>query len=215
MNYLSPSEYEAYGLEAALPAAWVAAASSLIDAYCRRSTLAVAQYTERLRLMAGRNTVRLSYLPLATVAPATSAVVAARARYALPRRGDSAPTLAAGPQGELAWDVAQAFALPGSWTALDPATLDCAPDTGEITVPINSLGLSYNEVEITYTAGLATIPDSVKFACAQVIRNAQATPALNVRAGNIDRMHLEYFSDSLFDATVSRLLAPYVAQKVG
>ena len=161
---------------------------------------------------AGRNTVRLSYLPLATVPPATSAVVAARARYALPRRGDGAPAFGG---GQLGYDVAQAFALPGTWTQLDPAALDCAADSGEVTFPINALGLPYNEVELTYSAGLGTIPDSVKFACAQIIRNAQATPALNVRAGNIDRMHLEYFSDSLFDSTVARLLAPYIAQKVG
>ncbi len=213
MNYLNPSEFEQYGLEAALSAAWVAAASSLIDAYCRRSTLAVAQYQERLRLMAGRNTVRLSYLPLAAVAPATSAVVAARARYAMPRRGDSAPAFEGG--GTLAYDVALTFQLPGTWTTLDPASLDYAADSGEITLPVNAITLPYNEVEITYTAGLADTPDAVKFACAQIIRNAQATPALNVRASNIDRMHLEYFSDSLFDATVARLLEPCVAQKVG
>jgi hypothetical protein len=35
-----------------------------------------------------------------------------------------------------------------------------------------------------------------------------------VRAGSIDRMHLDYFSDSLLDSTVRELLAPYVAQKV-
>jgi hypothetical protein len=47
------------------------------------------------------------------------------------------------------------------------------------------------------------------------VRNAQATPALNVRAGNLDRMHLEYFADTLIDQNVRALLAPYVAQKVG
>jgi hypothetical protein len=38
---------------------------------------------------------------------------------------------------------------------------------------------------------------------------------LNVRAGTLDRMHLEYFSDSLLDQSVRGLLAPFVAQKVG
>ena len=63
MNYLSPSEYETYGLEATTPAAWVLAASTVIDAYCRRVTLGVAQYEERLRIAAGRNTVRVTYVP--------------------------------------------------------------------------------------------------------------------------------------------------------
>ena len=209
MNYLQPSEYEVYGLEATLPAAWVAAASSLIDAHCRRMTLGVAQYSERVRLAPGRNSARLTYLPLASVAPAVTPIVSARVRFAVPRRGEGGYPLA-----DLAHDVAQAFSLPGAWSTLDPSTLDWQAETGELNFPAHPLGLGYNEAEIAYTAGLATVPEAVKFACAQVIRNAQATPALNVRSGSIDRMHLEYFSDTLLDATVAKLLAPYVAQKV-
>src|SRR5437868_10627011 len=205
MTYLASSEYSAYGLEPTVPAAWVAAASSLIDAHCRRPTLAVAQYIERLRLRAGRNTCRLTYLPLATIAPATSPFVSARGRYALPRREESS---------SLACDAAHAFALPGTWTALDVTTFDFDASTGELSFPVNPLGLAFNELEITYNAGLATIPDTVKFACAQVVRNAQATPALNVRAQSLDRLALEYFSSSLVDDSVRALLAPYVAQKM-
>jgi len=47
MNYLQPSEYELYGLEATTAVAWVTAASAVIDAHCKRITLAVNQYTER------------------------------------------------------------------------------------------------------------------------------------------------------------------------
>lgn len=208
MNYLSPSEYEAYGLEATTPEAWVAAASTIVDAHCRRATLAVTQYQERLRIAAGRNTVRVSYVPLATVAPASSAVISARGRYALPRRGEW-------PLDDLSADVALMFGLPGTWTDIDPASIDIYAQTGELTLPVNAVGLGFSEVEITYTAGLETLPDAVKQACAQVVRNAQAMPALNVRAGNLDRIHLEYFSDSLVDQTVRSLLAPYVSQKVG
>ncbi len=87
MVYLDPSEYEAHGLEATTPASWVAGASALIDAHCRRPSLGVTAYTERLRLAPGRNTVRLTYLPLATVAPAESPLTEARVRYGVPRRG--------------------------------------------------------------------------------------------------------------------------------
>lgn len=208
MNYLSQSEYEVYGVEAKTPESWTAAASSLIDAHCRRPTLAVASYVERLRLRAGRNTVRLTYLPLVPVAPATSPIVSARGRYALPRRDEGGPAA-------LAADVALAFSLPGTWSTLDPAAIDFDPDTGELALSMNPLGLTYNEVEITYNSGLASIPDAIKFACAQIVRNAQATPALNVRAGDLNSMHLEYFEDTLVDSTVRALLAPYVAQKVG
>ena len=216
MIYLLSSEYELYTLDPSTPDALVAAASSLIDAHCRRPTLALQQYTERLRIAEGRNSVRLTYLPLATVAPAPSPIVSAQARYAMPRRGEAAMTLVANPAlAQLAFDVAQAFALPGAWTTLAVSSIDFRAETGELTFPFSVLGLAYNEVEITYNAGLAAIPDAVKFACAQIVHNAQATPALNLRAATIDRMHMDYFSDSLLDSTVRSLLAPYVAQKIG
>ena len=207
MNYLDPSEYQSHGLDAATPEFWITAASALMDAHCRRPTLGLGQYTERLRLASGRNSVRLTYLPLAFEAPATSPLVSIRARYAQPRRGETSPA------GDLAGDVAQAFSLPGAWASLDPALVDFCAGTGELTLPLNPLGLAYNEVEITYTAGLAVIAETVKTACAQIVRNAQATPALTVRAGSLDRMHLDYFADSLLDRDVRALLAPLVATK--
>jgi hypothetical protein len=209
VTYLQPNEYENYGIEKTTLAAWAAAASSLIDAHCRRATLAVANYTERQRLRAGRSTCRLTYLPLATVAPATTPITAARGRYAVPRRGEGVS-----PCDQFSDDVSRAFSLPGTWTTLDPATLDFDPQTGEITIAPNPLGFSFNEIELTYNAGFATIPDAVKFACAQIVRNAQATPALNVRSESIDRLRLDYFSDSLLDASARSLLAPFVAQKL-
>jgi len=208
MPYLQPSEYSTYALESTTPAAAVAAASSLIDSHCRRATLAVAQYVERVRMRESRNTVRLSYLPLATVAPANSPIVAARGRYAVPRRDE-------GESSDFVSDILRVFALPGTWTSLDPNSLDFDSATGEITLPQNPLGFAYNELELTYNAGLATIPDPVKFACAQIVRNAQSTPALNVRAGTMDRLRLDYFAADLLDETVRSYLAPYVAQKMG
>jgi hypothetical protein len=208
MIYLAPSEYELYGLDATTPAAFVAAASSLIDAHCRRATLAVAQYEERLRIAADRNTVRLTYIPLAVVPPAVTPIVSAQGRYTIPRRGDW-------PFDDLRLDAALMFGLPGIWTGINAAAIDFYPNTGELTLPLNIVGLWFSEVDIVYTAGLAVIPDPVKFACAQIVRNAQATPALNVRIGRVDRMRMDYFSDSLIDQNVQAMLAPYVAQKVG
>ena len=208
MNYLQPSEYEVYGLEATTASAWVIAASAIVDAHCRRATLGVAQYTERLLTTTGRPTVRLTYLPLAVVSPATSAIVSARARYAAPRRGEWI-------YDEMAWEAAAAFRLPGSWTDLNPTDLDASYETGDTTLPVNALGWGFSEVEVVYTAGLDPIPDPVKVACVQLVKNAQAMPALNVRKGFMDKMRLEYFSETLLDQKVRALLAPYVAQKVG
>jgi len=207
MNYLLPTEYVGYGLDATTPAPLVAAASSLIDAHCRRATLAIAQYEERLRILPDRNTTRLSYLTLAPLAPATNPIISAQGRYSVPRRGEW-------PFDDLRLDVALAFGLPGVWNAIDPTAIDYDANTGEITLPLNIVGLWFSEVDIVYTAGFATIPDPAKFACAQIVRNAQATPALNVKAERFDTVHLQYFSDTLLDDTVRTMLVPYVAQKV-
>ena len=207
MPYLDPTEYIAYGLAAETSSDWVAMASSLIEAHCRRPSLLVTQYVERMRLTAESQSVRLSYLPLAPLAPATSPLVSVRVRYALPRRGELHDPILA--------QVARAFGVPGSWSALDLNLIDLDNHTGNLTFPANILGLNYNEVEVTYTSGLATVPASIKFACAQIVRNAQATPALNVKTSKMDTLQMQYFSGSLIDANVQSLLAPYVAQRVG
>lgn len=209
MNYLDDSEYENYGLEPGTPKPWVAAASTLIDSFCRRPSLAVTQYVERIRLMPGRNNLRLAYLPLAAADGATSPLLAARGRYAPPRNGDD-PTM-----WEMTTELSLAFSLPGTWVDLDVSTMDYFADTGEVSWLANPMGLVFQEMEITYTSGFAVISDKIKFACAQLVRNAQATPALNVKTGELSAMHLEYFANTLLDATVEAMLAPYVAQKVG
>lgn len=207
MNYLDPAEYQGYGLEASTPASWVGAASSLIDAYCRRSTLGVSTFIERMRLVPGRNCVRLTYLPLAIEGQNQSPLISARGRYAPPRRGEDTSLW------DIASDVSLAFGLPGAWVDIDVTNMDFFSDTGEVSWLANPLGLAFQELEITYTAGFATIPDTVKFACAQIVRNAQATPALNVHTSTLNDMHLEYFADTLLDQTVKGYLAPFLAQK--
>ena len=207
MGYLDPTEYIAYGLAAETPDDWIALASTLIEAHCRRPSLLVAQYVERMRLTAGSQAVRLSYLPVAPLAPATSPLVGINVRYGRPRRGEL--------QDPMLAQVAWAFSIPGSWSALDPAAVDLNPVTGEVTFPMNLLGIDYNEVEITYTAGLTVVPPAVKFACAQIVKNAQATPALNVKSSKMDTLQMQYFSASLIDAGVQSMLAPYAAQRIG
>jgi hypothetical protein len=209
MNYLQPSEYELYGLPPTTNVAWVTAASAMIDAHCRRITLAINQYTERLRTESGQRPVQLTYLPLSALAPATSPLVSARARYATPRRGDLDY------EADL-WDVALAFGIPGTWVNIDVTVMDYFPETGEITLPVNVMGWAFTEIELIYTAGFETFPNPVMVACAQLVKNAQATPALNVKKNVVpDGMQLWYFSDSLMDATVQELLAPFVARRVG
>jgi len=207
MAYLQPAQYGSYGLPAGTTPDWIAAATALINSYCRRPDLNVIEYTERLRIVSGSQTVLLSYLPLTALPPATSPLVSIEGRYGRPRRGETVAVPLV--------EAALAFSLPGEWTTIDPTTVDYDPDTGELTLPWNLLGLPYNEVMVTYTAGLATITDDVLFACAQIVKNAQAQPALNVSLSKLDTMQMRYFSSSLLDETVQAWLRPYVASRLG
>jgi hypothetical protein len=207
VGYLLPAEYVQYGLTAETTDDWITMASALMDSHCRRPSLMVTQYVERLRLAPGSQTVRLSYRPLAVASGATSALVGVRVRYGRPRRGELPDPF----REQVAW----AFSLPGSWSDLDPAGVDVNQTAAELTFPMNFLGLDYNEVEVTYTSGLAVVPDAVKVACAQIVKNAQATPAMNVKSSRMDTMQMQYFSDSLIDAQVQTLLRPYVAERLG
>ena len=207
MAYLLPTDYENYGLPAGTTPDWVTSATALINSFCRRPDLNVMQYQERLRIVSGSQQVRLSYLPLAVLGTASSPLVAMEGKYGHPRRGEmvAVPML----------EAALAFSLPGEWTAIDPASVDYAADTGELTLPWNVTGLPYNEVMVTYTAGLAVIGDDVKSACAQIVRNAQAQPALNMSMTKMDTLQMRYFSSSLVDETVQAWLRPYVASRMG
>jgi hypothetical protein len=203
MGYLLPAEYAAYGLTTETADAWVTTASAMMEAYCRRPTLLAASYTERMRVPLRAQTVRLSYGPLISVD-------AVKAQYVRPERDREE-------WGELALASAfsAAFALPGQWVTVDPATLDLSLPTAEFRFAWNLMGMRYGEAEVTYTAGLATIPDAVKVACAQIVRNAQATPGLNVKSSRMDTLETQYFSDSLIDSQVQALLRPYVAERLG
>ena len=207
MAYLQPADYPNYGLPAGTTADWITAATALINSHCRRPDLNVIQYTERLRLTKGSQTVLLSYLPLAPLGTATTAIASIEGRYARPRRGEL--------PNEALLEIALAFSLPGQWTAIDPSSVDYDPNTGELTLPWNVLGLPYNEIAVTFKAGLAAIGDDVKSACAQIVRNAQSTPALNASKTKIDTMQMQYFSSSLVDETVQAWLRPYIANRLG
>jgi hypothetical protein len=207
MAYLEPADYPNFGLPDSTSTDWVTAATALINSYCRRPDLNVTQYTERLRITSGSQSVLLTYLPLTPLGSASSPIVSIECRYATPRRGEIVDN------GLL--DIARAFSLPGQWASIDPASVDFDANRGTLTLPSNVLGLTYNEVSVTYTAGLNVVGDDVKSACAQIVRNAQSTPALNASKTRIDTMQMQYFSSSLVDETVKQWLRPYVANRLG
>jgi hypothetical protein len=186
-------------------------ASALMEAWCRRPSLFATEYTERVRLIAGSQTFRLSYGPLVP-----GALLSGRVRYARPRRGEE-ESLLTQRDGCFIQEIATAFGLPGSWTNLDVTTVDLYPGPREVSLPATFLGagLGYNEVELTYTAGFVTVPTQVMAACAQIVKNAQAIPALNVKMSRLDTLQMQYFSNELIDPGVERMLQPYRAERLG
>lgn len=207
MAYLEPTDYSNYGLPDSTTTDWITAATALINSFCRRPDLNIVQYTERLRIAAGSRTVNLTYLPLAPLGANASPLLAVEGRYANPRRGEAIEAAL--------FEAACQFSLPGQWASIDSSTVDFDIATGELTLPWNVFGLPYNEVCVTYTAGLGMISDDIKSACAQIVRNAQATPALNASKSRVDTMQMQYFSSSLLDETVRTWLRPYVANRLG
>ena len=198
MGYLEPSEYEMYGLSADTADSWVTAASAMIEAHCRRASLLLTNYQERLRV--GRRWARLQL----NYGPAVQ-ITAIQARYTMPHEPGEGNML----------EYALTFGLPGQWVTLDPASVVLDTITGEVQLPFNLLGMHYSEAEVTYTAGWATVPYAVKVACAQIVKNAQATPGLNVKSSKVDTLVTQYFSDQLLDTQVRMLLRPYVAERMG
>jgi len=202
--YLTTTEFAAFGLADSTDPALIRVASDLVDSYCQRASLLVTQYTERNRLPEGRPITRASVTPLAIADGATTPFVSLRARHA-PPRGPNAATLA---------EFLAPFGGPPAWVDLDPAQADYNVATGEIWLPVSLFGALYGEVEMTYTAGYVEVPEAVKLACAQIIRNMESHPASNVRTAQLDHLQLEYFAVSLLDEDTRRLLAPFVAVRL-
>lgn len=202
--YLTTAEFTAYGLRDSTDPALIAVASDLVDAFCQRTSVLQAQYTERNRLPEGVPITRATYTPLAVPQGQTAPFTSVRARHGMPR-GLNAASLA---------ELIAPFGGPPAWVDLDPAKVDYNAATGELWLPSGIFGVPYTEVELTYTAGYAQVPEAVKLACAQIIRNVESHPAANVRGAQLDRLQLEYFAGSLLDEDVRRLLGPFVAVRL-
>jgi hypothetical protein len=202
--YLTTAEFPAYGLADSTDPALIRVASDLVDAFCQRASLFVTQYTERNRLPEWRPVTRASYTPLAAGEGAATPIVSLRARHGLPR-GPNAASLA---------QMLAPFGGPPAWVDLDPTQVDYNAATGEVWLPPGIFGVPYTEVELTYTAGYAEVPEAVRLACAQIIRNVESHPAAGVRTAQLDHLQLEYFAGALLDEDTRRLLAPFVALRL-
>lgn len=202
--YLTTAELPPFGLSATTDPAFIRVASDLVDSFCQRSSLLVTEYSERTRLPDGVPVTRATFTPLAIPGGAQTPFVLIRVRHGVPR-GPNAGTLA---------EMIAPFGGPPAWIELDPLKVDYNAVTGEIWLPASLFGGDYTDAELTYTAGFVEVPEAVKLACAQIIRNVESHPAANVQTALLDRLQLEYFAGSLLDDDVRRLLAPFVALRL-
>ncbi len=203
--YLTTAEFTAFGLADSTDPALIRVVSDLVDAYCQRDSLLVAQYSDRNRLPDGLPVTRTRVTPLAMVAPATTPFISVRARHGIPRGSGGLATLA---------ELLAPFGGPPTWVDLTPSQVEHHAATGEVWLPASLYGGVYTEVEITYNAGFSQVPENAKLACAQMIRNIESHPAASVREARLDRLKLAYFQHSLLDEDVRRLLSPFVAVRL-
>jgi len=202
--YLSTAEFVSFGLPDSTDPALIRVASDLVDTYCQRASVLVSQYSERNRLPEEVPMTRASYTPLTIPEGGQTPFATLKARHGVLR----------GPGADKLGGMMAPFGGPPTWVNLDPAQVDYWASTGEIWLPASIFGVPYSEVEMTYTAGYAEVPEPVKLACAQIIRNIESHPAARVSAAQLDRLQLEYFAGSTLDEDVRRLLAPYVALRL-
>ncbi len=202
--YLSTAEFATFGLPDSTDPALIRVASDLVDTHCQRASVLVTQYSERNRLPGGIPITRASYTPLAVPQGGQTPFSSLKARHGVPR----------GPNPDTLAEAMAPFGGPPAWVNLDPAQVDYWPATGEIWLPASIFGAAYTEVEMAYSAGYAEVPEGVKLACAQIIRNIESHPAARVSAAQFDRLQLEYFAGSTLDEDVRRLLAPFVALRL-
>ncbi len=134
MGYLLPTEYVQYGLTAETTDDWVTMASALMEAHCRRPSLLVTQYVERMRLTAGAQTVRLSYRPLAAAVGAVCAGGGAGAVWTAATRGDAGSVSRAG--GEGVW-----FAGKLECAGCDDCGRECDDGGADISGELSGAGL--------------------------------------------------------------------------
>ena len=151
MGYLLPAEYVEYGLPADTTDDWITTASSLIESYCRRASLNPTQYSERQRLSGG------------IASDGAQLYAADHRRTQCQRTGRCAGSLWSSSPWRASRSDAGAdrlgFQRSGQLERARPHHCRLSiEDTGELIFPRNFLGIGYNEVKVTYTAGVDTIP---------------------------------------------------------
>jgi len=112
--------------------------------------------------------------------------------------------------------VVSSFGGPPLWIPWTVTDAGLNRNTGEVWVPAGILLAYYTEVKIWYTSGYsyATLPDQVKFACANVVKALKETglgPNIKNRETR-DGLKSSKFENNIIDANTREMLRPYRAR---
>jgi hypothetical protein len=206
-GYLTIDELATYAPEHTVAAgkeqAYIDRASLLIDEHCHRA-VGVTTYTERMNLTSGRS--HLTYLPVV-------ALTSARARYDVLNTSFYAPYAGGINNGVSNWETIDVDNVD-----LNAATgvfiLPCV--TGNVDLAFTSGDLfntAYNEAELTYTAGYATVPEKVKHACGLLITHmSYRHNPMAVSEKLPNGLQTSYRDGSFITPEIAGLLSKYVAR---
>jgi len=193
--FIAPADYATFGLPAGTSVVQVADATSAIEEAILRP-VAVAAYTETIAFQEDRNTARLGYGPVISL-------TSARGRLIANTRGT--PLNQIFPEQHL-------FVSPGTWFDVDTASIEVNAATGDIWVPRLAGLMSYNELEVTYQGGWATVPLKLQEAVALLVKRMCLRPSPDITRLSLDDIATDYQTADYIDEEIRRKIQPYVAR---
>ncbi len=200
MAYLVTADLPTYAPQITLAdpqaTAYIKIASELIDRYCFR-TLGVTTYTERIPVNQF-NQGHLTYKPI--VALTTVQVRYGRKHY----------TYYTNPVIDLY--LLNNYFGPPRFQDVVVADCDFDPLQGYIWLPLGLWSVPYEEANLTYTAGYATVPEAVKCACGLLVAALVQRKGIGVVMEQIDDLRSQFKSDSLITPEIEQFLTPYIAR---
>jgi len=207
MGYLTIAELATYAPEHTITAgkeqSYIDRASLMIDELCHRS-VNVISYVERMNLTSGRS--HLTYLPVV-------ALTSAKARYDILNTSMYAPYSIGIGGGVTEWDTLVVTDVEVN-NATGVFILPCV--TGNINLAFASYDMFntlYNEAEITYTSGYATIPEAVKMACGLLVTNMSfRINPMAVSESLPNNLRTTYKDSSYITPEIAALLSKYVTR---
>lgn len=112
--------------------------------------------------------------------------------------------------------ILQQFGGPPAWVPFDVLQLGVNPMTGELWIPAGLLLAYYSDARIWYVAGWsqANLPQEIKVACANIIRNYIQTQGTPIQSGLFRRVaagntSIERVADAALDDETRSLLLPF------